>query len=471
MTAAAFDLRAAGRSSAAAAAVVGAALLVGTLAVLAPGLALAAVLALIFVGITLRSLPAGLAVFTVLTFFERIPGVGGSAGLVKVAGAVLAVSWLLALARGREGAPVLLRDHPLLSYAVISLCGFAVASMLWAPDVEIARFNALRLVQVVVFFFIVYTALRERKHVRWLVLAFVSGASLTALVGLGGATSAESFDSGQETSRLVGQIGDPNELAAILVPALAFVLFSLAAFRSPLLRWLLSTFAIVLATALFLTESRGGLVGLFVMSVAAVAFAGRFRPRAVAAVLTMAALGVSYYTLVAPPQSLQRITNFAAEGGTGRTDLWSIALEVAEDHPIAGVGIGNFVVVEPSYAARDIAISQVRLVVDKPKIAHNMYLQVLSELGLIGLTLFLVILATSLTLAWRAVRTFARAGDFELEMIARGVIVGLVGMLAAYSFISAQYEKQLWLLFGLSTALSAVARRPEPDDERESVPG
>lgn len=464
MNTAALDLRAAGRGGVAAASVLGGALLLGVLAVLTPVLALATVLALIFVGVTLHSLPAGLAVFTVLTFFERIPGVGGSATLVKVAGAVLALSWLLALTRRRQGVPLLLRDHPLLSYALIGLCGFAAASMLWAPDVEIAQFNAFRLAQVVVFFFIVYTAVRERRHVRWLVLAFVSGAVLTALVGLAGATSSESFDPGQETSRLVGQIGDPNELAAILVPALAFVLFSLAAFRAPLLRWLLGTFALVLAVALFLTESRGGLVGLFVMSLAAVGLAGRFRPRAVAAVLTVAALGVSYYTLVAPPQSLQRITNFTAEGGTGRTDLWSIAVEVAKDHPVVGVGIGNFVVVEPVYASRDIAISEVRLVVDTPKIAHNMYLQVLSELGLIGLALFLVILATSLSLAWRAIRMFARAGDFELEMIARGVIVGLFGMLAAYAFISAQYEKQLWLLFGLSTALYAVARRPGLDD-------
>ena len=54
-------------------------------------------------------------------------------------------------------------------------------------------------------------------------------------------------------------------------------------------------------------------------------------------------------------------------------------------------------------------------------------------------------------------RAFKRSGDAELELIARGLLVGLGGMLVASFFLSAEYEKQLWLLVGLCAALGKLA--------------
>ena len=49
--------------------------------------------------------------------------------------------------------------------------------------------------------------------------AYLGGAFLTAVVGLAGASSSEQFSPYADTSRLTGGISDPNELAAILIPA------------------------------------------------------------------------------------------------------------------------------------------------------------------------------------------------------------------------------------------------------------
>ena len=70
---------------------------------------------------------------------------------------------------------------------------------------------------------------------------------------------------------------------------------------------------------------------------------------------------------------------------------------------------------------------------------------------------FLLLVGASFALGWRAIRVFARTGQTDLELIGRGVLVGICGMLAASVFLSAEYEKQLWLLLGFSAALAALA--------------
>ena len=57
-----------------------------------------------------------------------------------------------------------------------------------------------------------------------------------------------------------------------------------------------------------------------------------------------------------------------------------------------------------------------------------------------------------------------RAGDAGMELLARGLFVALVAMLAADFFISEPYNKHLWLLLALCPAVLAVARD-------RSVPG
>jgi hypothetical protein len=110
-------------------------------------------------------------------------------------------------------------------------------------------------------------------------------------------------------------------------------------------------------------------------------------------------------------------------------------------------------------------VARADLIVDAPHVAHNLYLQVLSELGVVGLVPFLVILIFPLVCMLRAARLFERRGDPDMELISRGVFVGLVGILAADFFLSAQFSKQLWLLLGLGPALLAIAmHKGEPGE-------
>ena len=193
---------------------------IGLWAVVAPLLGVAALVALAFAIATARELAAGVAAFTVLTFFERIPGTPETGiTVVKLAGALLAVVWIVRMLRRRSGLPFFPQQHPLAAFAIVAFGTWSLVSILWAEVPSDARASSIRLIQGALLLFIVFAALRERRHVLWLLWAYVGGAVLSALVGLGGATAAEEIGPGSETIRLAGGIGDPNELAAILVPA------------------------------------------------------------------------------------------------------------------------------------------------------------------------------------------------------------------------------------------------------------
>jgi O-antigen ligase len=432
---------------------------IGAVAVISPPASIATVVAVAFVATAMADLAAGVAVFATVTFFVLIPGLGASfVSVVKLAGAAL----LLSLGR-KMGRRTLLHDHPLLASLAIALGTWAFASALWAPDLARARGRAFTLVLSLVLIFIVYGAIRKPQHVRWLVRGYVAGAVASALVGLVVPAPAEG-----DASRLSGGIGDPNELALVLVPGLVLAFFAIPSARGAFEHSLLVVSAGVMAVSLLETGSRGGLVALAVSFAAGLIVGGKQRARVFVALLGFTALGVAYFALAAPPEVSGRVLHFTAGGGSGRTDLWAIARQVAHDHPVLGVGIGNFEEVAPAYASRTTNLPAIDLVIDEPHVVHNSYLELLAELGVVGFALFVALVGAALGLGWRAVRAFARSGETDLELIARGLLIGLSGMLAASFFLSAEYEKQLWLLLGFATALmrvsAAAARRHQLSD-------
>ncbi len=129
------------------------------------------------------------------------------------------------------------------------------------------------------------------------------------------------------------------------------------------------------------------------------------------------------------------------------------------DKPVTGVGAGNFPVSSIHYLLEPGAINAYKYVVEAPAVTHNIYLQVLSELGLVGLSLFLTIIVLCLSCSIRAAITFRKREEVGSEALARGLFVALFGLLAALFFSSQLYSKQLYLLLATAVALLAISRR------------
>jgi len=423
----------------------------GGVAVYSPKDAVAAVIVVSLVALAFWRLTLGVAVFTILTFPEFLPGVlGAGATVAKPLGLVLAVAWVVTLAARNRPVQLLTRDHPALFWAVAAFVLLAAASAIWAPSFAETRYELQRLALAALLFLVVYTAAATTRAFRTIVWAYLVGSVVTSVYSIA--------SGGYGSSGRLSTLFDPNYFAAELTPAIVVSCFLFLTTDSRRIRLVSAVTLVVDVIAFALTQSRGGIVGLAVGLIAAVAIAGRARPRVLAAVLVIFAVGVGYYFLYSPAHLSGSFRGSFASATSGRSDEWRIALRMFSNHPLNGVGLGNFVVVEPTYATQTINLNFVNLVVTTPLVAHNSYLEVAAELGFVGVLLFLAILALPTSRACRALPQLSASMD-SFEFYARGVIAGALGLFVAFFFLSTEYEKQLWLVLGLLASISVLARK------------
>lgn len=191
--------------------------------------------------------------------------------------------------------------------------------------------------------------------------------------------------------------------------------------------------AVVMSMALVATNSRGGIISLgaeiFVLFVTASFTWGRkkkreeSRPKRVRAAALRGLIGVGVVVLLiggaillSGPEVFTRFlgTPLAEDPTTGRAHFWRVTLDVIRAYPFTGSGLGAFGTIYTRYDTRN---GSYRL-----EQAHNDYLQVLSDAGIIGAILGLAFIFILFRRAFnrrethdrfrRAVTTGAMAGCF-----------------------------------------------------------
>lgn len=427
----------------------------GLLAAASPLAALAIVVGVAGALVLVTDLALALSALTVAAFLAGLPGApGGALGTSKIVGVLVVAAWVGTLWRGGRGNARFADAHASLAWLLVALTAWMLASVAWAQDTGIAATSVARYALNALLVPIVFAALRDSRSALTVVVAFVGGAAFAAVYGI--ATTPPPELSTQAV-RVAGTVGDANELATVLVAAVPLsVALAVRARGRPLLCALALVAGGCCVVGTLLSLSRGGLIALLAVGVAAMMMAGRRRAAATGLALVVIVTVVVYFGAVASPVARERVLD--AGGGTGRSDLWTIALRMAADRPMLGVGAGNFPVRSVDYLLRPGVIHRDEFVIDTPKVAHNLYLGTLAELGVVGLTLLAAILIASIASALRAARRFADYGDGSMETLARAVAVALVGVLVASAFISDPYGRELWLLVGFGPGLLRIAR-------------
>jgi O-antigen ligase len=401
----------------------------------------------------LKDLAIGIVVFTVASF-ATVLSLGGAATGAKGIGFLLVLAWVATIAcrpageapgEARRG---LARELRWLALFAVGLVAWSLLSVAWADSPKTALGGASRYAQDLVLFPIVYTGVRRFAHVRWIAAAFVAGALLATLYGV---MTGPAVDD----SRLVGALGDSNIAAAAMVAA-AILAFALGASerRSGLRRCAAFGAAALALLGLGATASRGGIVALGVTGVVMIVVAGRWRRQCVLAAAVGSVLVVGWFVLLAPTAARQHISTTQ----TPRTTLWTVAGRAIEANPIVGLGNDNFTNAAVNYLIAPGATTRADQVVTTPQPAHNVYLEIWADLGIVGLMLFVGVVVAALRAAVSAAAILQAAGRREDEFMARALIVAIVALLAAAFFISDEYSKQLWLLLALAPATLAVAR-------------
>jgi O-antigen ligase len=446
--------------------------ILGLLAVIEPLLALAGVVAIILAYVVFSDLAMGFAVLAFLSFLDTLPA-SSALSPSKALGLLVAVAWLARFTASGGEERDFFAGNARLAWILIAFFVWATITVLWSSDLGVAISSLTRYAPNLLLIPIAYTAIRTRRDLKLVLGAILLGAILAASFGLVAPPDPNLVEEG---GRATGTVGDPNELAAFLLVGLAIGAgLVIGKQNSSRLRTMAGVAVPLCAGGIFLSLSRGGLVALAAALIAGPFFAGRWRGHIAILLVLLVSAGVLYFTQIASLPARERIT--AANGGTGRSDIWKLGLRMVRAHPIEGVGVGEFPVVSADYALQPGELQRADLIFSTaPKVTHNTYLEIMSEMGIPGFLLFMALLASCLGAMLKAARIWSRNHDPTMEVVARSAFLGLLGLLVADFFISDMYSKLLWVMLALGPVLLGLARSDrevaalvQPNAAREPV--
>ena len=413
-------------------------------------------IALCYLPLVLLNLPLGIALWVPTTFLTALPGFDTAS---HAAGILIAIAWLGTLRRrARESdAPVPRRLLLVLALFVVWL----TLSLLWAERPDLAFKGLQPYVAAALVFTVLMTLDLTRQQIRVLAFSFLAGVTISVALGLILGVQAPSSETAIfNDGRLRGGLDDPNYLAAGIVPSIALAAGLVPGVRSFLGRIGLAGSVVILVLGLAATQSRGGFMAAAVAIAVALVVAKRGRIVVVAFVAIIVGLVAIWFA--SSPTAWKRVSH-TADQGNGRGSLWTVAIRIFKDHPVTGVGVENYSIYSPRYAGGPGKLTFVTFIAEKPHVVHNVYLQLAVETGLVGLGLFLTIVASALAAAMRAARRYERRGDYEDAALSRAVFVAVLAGLAASTFISNANGFQIWVLLAFGPLLWRNAQRePEP---------
>jgi O-antigen ligase len=434
------------------------AMMTGLLAGIEPRLAIGLALGVVFAFAALTNLTLGLALFTFLGFVVVVPNFAGQTlSIIKLAALPLLFSWLALVTREGSSEKTFATVHPAVSLTMLLFVAWAVLSFAWAEDGGAVLSSVFRYALAVILVLVVYTAVQRERDVMFIVVALVLGAFCAGVYGLLNPPQAQ-FG---QIQRVSGTLGNPNELASALVLGIGLSGGLAAVAKNALTRAAAIGIGGVCLLALLLTGSRGGLIALGAMLVASVILARGRRLALTMVTLTVLLAGIGWLVMAAPRENRERLLHPGS--GSGRTDIWTVGSRMVNANPVKGVGAGNFSVSSIHYLLQPGSLPNSQYIADSPKVAENMYLEVLAELGIVGAILFVTIIVFGLGCSIEALSRYRKLGARHMQALTLAISVSLIGLLAADVFAAEEYARELWLLVGLGPALLAIAKRMEAD--------
>jgi O-antigen ligase len=186
-------------------------------------------------------------------------------------------------------------------------------------------------------------------------------------------------------------------------------------------------------------------------------------------VIVALALAVGTLWVASSDSTLSRLRQFDTSG-TGRVDLWTVALRMWEDHPVNGVGYRNFPVESSHYLLQPGSVNG-QFVVNQPKETHNAYLGILAETGVVGLALFLSAVVLFIRATWQGAQALQKVGDERFAALGRAVVIAQIGSLAALMFAHNPQNQPFWILLALGPVLITIAQRTPSTGPSIAAPG
>jgi putative inorganic carbon (hco3(-)) transporter len=232
------------------------------------------------------------------------------------------------------------------------------------------------------------------------------------------------------------------------------IAFELALFVKPHVKrmtyWFLILGAVTGAMTILAASSRGSQLGL-VAQAAWVAIQRKLKLKILVGIALVAGIG---YGLLPAAEKARFASAGTDETSIQRLNYWKAGLKMIENHPVLGVGYFNFPAVYAAYAPDKLWHGTAQL-------PHNIFIQVGTDAGLIGLGIFVMLIYRNL----KGARDIRRAckGNPEAPAFAAAVAKGLAlttwGFVIAGQFNTVSYYPFLWINLALTVSLANIVRR------------
>jgi putative inorganic carbon (hco3(-)) transporter len=313
--------------------------------------------------------------------------------------------------------------------------------------------------KTVIIFFLVINLVDTRQKLFWfigmllvlhmilvfgLIQEFIRFGAQASQLRLGGAIgTADAVGHG-------GFLGDANDFALainIMIPFAYFLSFMQQRFKFKLV--LIPMFFLFIV-GVILTYSRGGFVTLTALFFS-FAFLSKRKLAAVSILLIILALIVM---LIPADYStrLKTITTFNTDESTqGRFDAWKAGFKMLIAHPVVGTGVGVFADTYPYYMPKQAVSAQWR-------VAHNGYIHIAGELGLLGLFLYLSLMYLTFrdNIYIQKILRGSKQEQHLLVSISKGLVCGLIAYMVGSMFLSVCYYDHLYILAAITVAAKQI---------------
>jgi putative inorganic carbon (HCO3(-)) transporter len=293
--------------------------------------------------------------------------------------------------------------------------------------------------------YLTFALANSEKRIR--AILYVVGISL-GMLGLKGGYDAVTTGFANSMKGPGGMMQEQNEYALALNMGIPILVWLAQDDPRWWVRWLFRCMAVGCALVVIGTRSRSGLLGLIMAGILLTVFSQHKLVLSISAVVCLASL-----LLFGPQGALERYKTIptAVEvdpSAIGRLQAWRAAIRMTKAHPIRGVGLRNFLYVFPQYSD------------DPPRVTHNAIFDLLSETGIPGCTMWLVMIASAIAeMFFLRLKAIANPETKQFSTLCQIILGVLVVYLVPNMFINRQDFDLMYQIVAVEAGLAILVRQ------------
>lgn len=365
--------------------------------------------------------------------WENTITIGGLGSIGRIVGILGGLWWLAAIAIRRR-----IRQPHGFHIIFFAFVLWNTLSLLWsaAPDRTLSRVTTYW--QLLIFVYMLWDLYPTAQKVRAGLQAYIFGAYVTILsilnVFLSGSITRYSADG--FNSNVAGII-----LALGIAMAWHLTFFDPDTAKNHYLKWINFAYVPLALMCILLTGSRSALMAALPTLLYILFSLQKFNTVVRIFVFTFI-IGIGLALLPFAQTSVDRFGGTAAgvndDYSNGRMEIWEKSINVFSEHPMLGVG---------SFAFQEAATNTT----EETKVPHSFIFALLSEIGLVGFSLFITLLGISMY-----------CSVVQPTLISRVWLVIIIGWILCASTQNLEHRKQTWLVLDLAVCSACTQRSKTP---------